>query len=34
MTVARAQALRLDERGHTHYFCSAECRDRFRVSRT
>ena len=34
MTVDRTQALRLDEPGHTHYFCSAECRDRFRVSRT
>ena len=30
MTVDRARALRLDARGHTHYFCSAECRDRFR----
>jgi YHS domain-containing protein len=34
MTVDRAQALRLDERRHIHYFCSVECRDRFRVSRT
>jgi uncharacterized protein len=34
MTVDRARALRLDVPGHTHYFCSAECLDRFSASQT
>jgi uncharacterized protein len=29
MTVDRSRALRLDEHGRTHYFCSPHCRDRF-----
>jgi uncharacterized protein len=29
MSVDRSRALRLQEHGHTHYFCSPHCRDRF-----
>jgi uncharacterized protein len=31
MTVDRAKALRLEEDGHTYYFCGPGCRDRFAV---
>ena len=34
MAVDRSRALLLEEGGHTHYFCSAGCRDEFRTSRT
>jgi uncharacterized protein len=29
MKIDRSRALRLEEQGHTHYFCSPHCRDRF-----